>query len=114
MTEITDRDPQEMAHDELRSEWEVTYERTEFGPLDDEEREEIWDRRQALWDELEARADVDQPECPECGAQEWAQSVGDPKHCVGCGFMLAARHEDLIDEINQAWSQIQAGGEGSA
>lgn len=104
---ITDRDPEKMDQDELTQEWHNAYERTEFGPLDDSERDEVWDRRRDLWQEMKSRSDVEPPECPECGGQRWVQAVGDPKHCGNCDLVLGPDHEDLIDQINSAWWAIQ-------
>lgn len=115
MTEITDRDPSEMSHDELREEWQETWERElSHSSLDGDEREELWERRQALWREMESRVDVEYPECPKCDGQRWAQSPGDPKHCSDCGYELGQQDMNIVEEIDDTWQQVTAGAQGEA
>lgn len=116
---VTDRDPAEMDHDELRNEWhdivealtEGLYDKRD-GPLTPEDKEPFWDRRRELWNEMKSRVDAEAPECPECGSQQWSQSVGDPKHCGGCGLELGARHEEHIREIDEHWLTVKTGAPG--
>jgi len=63
-------------------------------------------RLEALWDELRDRAGVEQPQCPKCGARNWAQTPGDPKYCRSCDFHPTEDHMELIQAIDEAWERI--------
>lgn len=107
--ELTDRDVADLSKAALVAEWKQAYETLQIS-LPDDEREQIWDRRQELWNEMKRRTDAEAPECPDCGTQRWVQSLGDPKHCGGCGLTLGERHEELIAEINAYWNKVQSPG----
>lgn len=102
-------DPKEMAHDELRNEYEDISERLRQGVADSEEDARLGDRRSDLWDEMTGRVDAEPPECPECGGTSWTQSVGDPKYCGSCGLALGFEHDDLIAEVDDYWEAVFAG-----
>jgi len=108
-TTLTDRPVEEMTTAALHAEWSEAAESLVSGAIQDVEvREQYWDRRVDLWQEMASRVDADAPACPECGAQRWGQTAGDPKRCLGCGLELGARHEDLIEEINQFWATVKS------
>lgn len=105
--EVTDRSVEDLSKTALKREWSEACEQLR-GPLPDERRETVLDRRTGLWNEMRDRTDAEPPACPECGGQRWSQAMGDPKECVSCGLMLGARHEDLIQEIDSYWRKVKA------
>lgn len=110
MTEVTERDPGEMDHDELRSEWSEAKERL-FHPslLSSEEEDKLGERASELWSEMRSRVDAEGPECPKCGGQRWGQEYGGPKHCKGCDYHPTLEEEDLIQDIDDYWSKVRSG-----
>lgn len=109
---VTDRDVTELEHSALRAEYEEAQERIWWHqPEDPEEVDRLHSRMSDLWDELESRADVEQPECPECGSRSWGQVPGGPTRCGGCDLHLGMEHEDLSTEVGKAWERILAGPE---
>ncbi len=85
--------------------------RTEYGNLSEKEiseglSDDEYDRKMDLWKELENRADVDYPACPDCGSKSWGQSFGDPKHCNDCGLELGMNQMDLVNQIDAAWEKV--------
>lgn len=57
-----------------------------------------------VWAELRQRVDVDQPECPECGARNWVFT--DHTECAECSFGPRMDDEELLEEIQLAWDRI--------
>lgn len=69
--------------------------------------EELHQRYQSAWRELENRAE-DYVECPECGHAHWTfEHGGGPAECSGCGHMGG---EDLQIEVHEAASGLIQGG----
>jgi len=68
------------------------------------EHPDYWERYPDIWKELKERTDVQQPECPDCGARDWGQTPGDPIHCT-CG-KEGVRDKELREEIYEAWDRI--------
>lgn len=103
-------DPETMDHAEIREEYRDLTERRVHGALPDEQA----DRMLALWTELKSRSDTEEPECPECGVRRWGWSPGEPIACMKCDLTLGENHEELIEDVENAWNAIVAGSEGSA
>lgn len=78
----------EMSLEELREEWQSS----DFHEIDPRTHPLLWERAHDLWDELVERSDVEQPECPECGARNWGGGWDQPSHCREC---KAEVHEEL-------------------
>jgi len=95
-----------MAYETLIEQWRSIVEELTTNTHDAERDAELWDRRKALWNEMRDRTDASPPTCPECGAQQWAQSFGDPKVCTTCDFHPTSEHEELIAEINDYWDTV--------
>lgn len=97
---------EDMSLEELREEYSelstAIHERT-VRAIDDDG---LWNRAHEMWDELRSRVDVQEPECPECGARKWGQASGEPKHCRGCGMDLYDPDDELRSDIEDAWSEI--------
>lgn len=70
----------EMTLEELRNE----YRRMDPRELNAMKDPEEWERYHSLWNELLDRTDVQQPECPDCGARDWGQALDNPPHCREC------------------------------
>jgi tRNA(Ile2) C34 agmatinyltransferase TiaS len=66
--------------------------------------EDVHERQREVWREIRERAESEEPECPECGAQQWAQSPGDPAYCRECGHEARAPRENAI---HKAWDAIK-------
>jgi len=102
---VSDRDTEEMTLAELREELDELQERVDFWePY--EGQEAAWDRRDEVWAALRERADVDVPECPDCGGQRWGQSPGDPVECLECSANATA---DVEEGVHDAWNAIAEG-----
>lgn len=105
MSAIGNQPVDEMTHEALAEEYSEIGDELFFGGLpDDDERDDLYDRRMELWQEMKSRVEVTLPDCPECGDDRWSQTPGDPKQCSGCGF--EPRRSDLIEDINEAWRTI--------
>ena len=107
--EVTDRDVSDLSRAALRAEWSEAYEQL-LGTVSDEQRDELWERRRDLWNEMQERCEAEPPECPECGHRGWSQEFGNPKHCNGCGWAPGAEEMDLIQAIDEYWSSVQSTG----
>lgn len=66
--------------------------------------EDLHERHAELWNEMRSRADVEEPECPECDRRRWGQAPGDPAHCSDCGY--EAGH-DLEVQIHDVWDAME-------
>jgi transcription elongation factor Elf1 len=109
-TDDTDRrDPEEMEHEELRSEWEDTVERLRNPPASHRQENYLWERRRALWNEIKSRCNDEPPECPECEHRGWAQEMGGPKYCKGCDFHPTLQERELIQAIDEYWETVLSG-----
>ena len=53
-------------------------------------------------------------ECPDCGEQNWAQNRGDAKRCCNCGKHLSIEDIELVEEIDDCWETVLAGGKADA
>lgn len=105
----TDRNVSEMSHRELTREWDDVVEAQRL-TADADAEQELYDRRQELWNEMQSRVDAEPPTCPECGAQSWSQAMGEPKVCTECDLHLGFDHEDLAEQINDYWNTVQSPG----
>lgn len=108
--EYGETDVEEMAVDELREEFKelsqlMAY---DYAPHLYDWHEDAHQRQLSVWDELKERSDVEEPECPDCGARNWGQSPGDPKHCREC-LRQVFREPELREEIDDAWDAILGG-----
>jgi predicted Zn-ribbon and HTH transcriptional regulator len=65
--------------------------------------EDIHIRHSKLWREMRRRAEMEPPECPDCGGRRWRQSPGDPVYCSQCGRETVAEMEEAVHE---AWDAI--------
>lgn len=95
-----DADVTDLSLEELREEYEELTERRFSHTITEEGRE----RRGEIWTELLERTDVEQPECPECGARSWGFS--DHTECMDCEYGPRMNEQDLIDDIQTAWDKI--------
>lgn len=100
----------DMGHEELRAEWQDVVEQLRGPIVDEEEDEQLWNRRRELWSEMQSRVDSEPPECPECGEASWSQTMGGPKHCDGCDLHLGEQHTDLIQAVDGYWDTVLSGG----
>ena len=109
-----DTDPAEMSDSDLRSEWDEIAGLLDYGGVTNvaEDKDTLYERRRTLWKEMESRADAEPPECPRCGAQDWSQSLGEPKVCGECDLHLGFDQEDLTDEIDAYWNTVRSVGAG--
>lgn len=98
-------DPEEMDMDSLRTTYANLREESMSGLLDESE----WEWMHDAWNELRSRVDVDQPECPECGARNWG--FGDHISCNECDRPTEFDEDDLRAEIQKAWTAIIRGGD---
>ncbi|WP_224332903.1 hypothetical protein [Haloprofundus halobius] len=88
----------EMSVEELREEYAELHEQMMSGVLEANRH----DRMMGAWNELRERTEVEQPECPECGARNWGFS--DHTECRDCAFGPA--DTDLLNDIQSAWDSI--------
>ncbi|WP_049985734.1 hypothetical protein [Halobellus rufus] len=105
---ITDREPVEMEDYELIDEWEDVVDATYRSITDAEVEQALFDRRNDLWNEMTSRVDAEAPECPECGAQSWGQTRGEPKICRTCDYHLGIDDDDLGEAIDDYWNKVQS------
>lgn len=75
-----------------------------YAPHIHEWHETVHERQDELWGEMRTRADTEEPECPECGEQRWAQVPGDPVYCRACGYEGRRDDEKAVHEV---WDTIQ-------
>lgn len=92
--------PDEMGLEAIREEYSELRERSVSGSATEPE----WNRIGELWNELRERTEVEQPECPACGARDWGFS--DHIECSRCGTAPAPDAQNLRDEIQSAWEQM--------
>lgn len=107
---IGDEEPAVMDDDPLVAEW-LELAHALDGPDYVGEHDELtpaWERRVDLWREMKARTEAEEPECPECGGQDWHQTAGDPMHCGDCGIELGQPHMDTIDAVNEYWQEVRS------
>ncbi|WP_199723091.1 hypothetical protein [Halobellus sp. Atlit-38R] len=107
---ISDRDPAEMSHHDLYYEWHEVVEATYRSITDADVERTLTDRREELWNEMTSRVDAEAPECPECGAQSWGQTRGEPKICRSCDYHLGIDDDALGEAINDYWNAVQSPG----
>lgn len=99
------RDVDEMSIEELREEFQEVADEVDFRePY--EGQADVWDRHEELWNALEERSNVEQPECPECGHRGWGQSPGDPVVCLECSHMAS---RSLEESVHESWDRIVTG-----
>ena len=101
-------DPEDMTHEELRVAWKNITEKLETPVADPDLDMQLHVLKQEYWTEMKDRTDAEPPECPECEAQQWSQTPGEPKVCMRCNFELGPRHDDLVAEINQYWQKVKS------
>ena len=96
-------EPAEMELKDLREAYANLREESMSGLLDDAE----WDWMEDAWNELRKRVDIQQPECPECGARNWG--FGEHISCRACGRGTEFEEDDLRKEIQISWTAIIRG-----
>lgn len=96
----------DMTLEELREEYSDLTEKMHTGEVRAIDDDGLWGRAHQIWDEIRSRVDVQEPRCPECGARKWGQSMGNPKHCRGCGMELYDPDDELRSDIEGAWNEI--------
>ena len=104
----------ELSHAELREEYEDLSERLFRGAQPADRRDELHNRKDECWREMKSRVDSEPPECPDCGEQNWAQNRGDAKRCCNCGKHLSIEDIELVEEIDDCWETVLAGGKADA
>jgi len=75
-----------------------------YDPYTYDWHEDIHERQEEVWREIRDRSESEEPKCPECGAQRWAQSPGDPAYCRECGHEARAPRENAI---HKAWDAMK-------
>jgi hypothetical protein len=97
----------DMAHSELREEWENVVEQIRHGHAEDVEGVGLLERRYQLWQEMAHRTDAEPPKCPKCNERAgWSQTMGGPKYCNACDFAPGLDHEDLISAVDEYWNTV--------
>lgn len=61
------------------------------------------DRVGDLWAEAHSRSDIDMPECPHCGSQEWTVAVNAYSTCSECEYVAG---DGLIEELRDTAQEI--------
>lgn len=94
----------QMTLSELQGGYKNLHQAMYDGEISALEDEEDWERYHDMWDELVERADVGQPECPECGARDWAQEMDGPIYCRDCHFERPSL--ETRNAVRDAWEKI--------
>lgn len=74
-----------------------------YAPHIHEWHEDAHERKSDVWQEIRSRTDVEEPECPECGARHWGQAPGDPVYCCEC---YTEGGHDIEVQVHDVWDAM--------